>query len=158
MGENKDKPEKIVPIGQKLRIINNQIGRYFSNCWKKTGVDLTRMQCATIHYLKKHQEDEVFQKDLEAEFSISGATATNILKLMEKEEIILRQPLERDGRLKRIGLTEKGYCLDAKARENIERLEEAMRKNLTEEEIAIFSNVLDKITQNIVDLVEKDAK
>lgn len=153
-----DKKDKSRYIGQKLRIINNQIGRYFSNCWKKTGVDLTRMQCATIHYLKKHQEDEVFQKDLEAEFSISGATATNILKLMEKDEIIRREPLERDGRLKKIALTEKGYCLDAKARENIDRLEEAMRKNLSEEEFTIFSNVLDKITQNIVCLVEEDTK
>ncbi len=115
-------------MGHKLRIINNQIGRYFANCWHKTGVEVTRMQCATMHYLQTHSNKEVFQKDLEAEFSISGATATNILKLMEKEGLITREPLARDGRLKQLRLTEKGLALDQKARNNVDRLEEAMKK------------------------------
>ena len=143
-------------MGHKLRIINNQIGRYFTNCWHKSGIEVTRVQCATMHYLKEHSDSEVFQKDLEAEFSISGATATNILKLMEKEGLITRVPLERDGRLKQLCLTDKGLALDEKARNNVERLEEAMRKGFTEEEFSIFSDLLERVTQNIVDLLEKD--
>lgn len=143
-------------LGHKLRIVNNQIGRYFAHCWKRTGIELTRMQCATMHHLKHHSDKEVFQKDLEAEFSISGATATNILKLMEKEGLITRVPLERDGRLKQLRLTEKGLELDEKARNNVDRLEEAMKKGLTEEELATFSDLLERVTQNIVDLMEED--
>ncbi len=143
-------------MGHKLGIINNQIVRYFANCWHKTGIEVTRMQCATMHYLRNHSNTEVFQKDLETEFSISGATATNILKLMEKEGLITREPLERDGRLKQLRLTEKGLDLDEKARNNVDRLEEAMRKGLTEEELTTFSDLLERVTQNIVNLMEED--
>jgi len=36
-------------------------------------------------------------------------------------------------------------------------LEEAMRKGLTEEEISTFSDLLERVTQNIVDLLEKES-
>ena len=98
------------------------------------------------------------EKDLERDFSIKGATATNILKPMEKDGVIRRVPLERDARLKKLVLTEKGYRLDAIAHDNIENLEIGIRKGLSEEEITIFSNILDKIAQNIEDLIKENPK
>ena len=83
--QNKDMKNE---IGHKVRIINNYIDKYFHTSWEKTAVEPTRMQCATLYYLRKHQHENVFQKDLEAMFSISGATATNILKVMEKDGLI----------------------------------------------------------------------
>ena len=59
------KDKKQVSIGQKVRSINNIIDRYFHTAWEKAGVEPTRMQCATLHYLSSHQKEDVFQKDLE---------------------------------------------------------------------------------------------
>ena len=149
--------ERKEQLGHKFRIVDKNIQRYFQGSLCNNGKELTRMQCATIRYLKENADKnrEVFQKDLERDFSITGATATNILKLMEKDGIIHRVPLERDGRLKKLVLTEKGYRLDEKAHNNIMNLEIGMRKGLSEEEVAIFSDIMERITQNIVDLIEE---
>ena len=145
-------------IGNKIRIVHNYIDKYFHTSWEKAGIEPTRMQCATMHYLRLHQNEDVFQKDLEVAFSISGATVTNILKVMEKDGLLTRVPSEKDARLKKLQLTEKGRCYDQVAYTNVTRLEEGMEKGFTEEEITRFREYLDRLTQNIVDLVEENTK
>ncbi len=155
MMQNKDKNHD---IGHKIRIIHNYIDRYFNTSWEKAGIEPTRMQCATMHYLRAHQNEDIFQKNLETEFSISGATATNILKVMEKNGLIRRVPMEKDARLKKLEMTEKGLQFDEVARENVIRLEEGMKSGFSEEEFTTFREYLDRLAQNIVDLVEENTK
>ncbi len=145
-------------IGHKIRIIHNNIDKYFHSSWEKAGIEPTRMQCATLHYLRNHKDEDVFQKDLETAFSISGATVTNILKVMEKDGLIMRMPMERDARLKKLVMTEKGMQYDEVARANVVRLGEGMEKGFTQEEITRFREYLDRLTQNIVDLVDENTK
>lgn len=145
-------------IGHKIRIVNNNIDKYFHSSWEKAGIEPTRMQCATLHYLKSHANEDVFQKDLEAAFDISGATATNILKVMEKDGLITRVPMEKDARLKKLQMTQKGMQYDEVAHTNVIRLEEGMKRGFSEEEITRFREYLDRLTQNIVDLVEENTK
>ena len=157
--QNNSQVEKMhQDIGHKIRIVNNNIDKYFHSSWEKAGIELTRMQCATLHYLKEHDDKNVFQKDLEVAFDISGATATNILKVMEKEGLITRVPMESDARLKKLVMTEKGSAFNAVAHENVRRLEKGMEKGFTEEEITRFREYIDRLTQNIVDLVEENTK
>ncbi len=145
-------------IGHKIRIIHNNIDKYFHSSWEKAGIEPTRMQCATLHYLRHHKDEDVFQKDLETAFSISGATVTNILKVMEKDGLIMRMPMERDARLKKLVMTEKGMQYDEVAHANVVRLGEGMEKGFTQEEITRFREYLDRLTQNIVDLVDENTK
>ena len=145
-------------IGSKVRIIHNYIDKYFHTSWERAGIEPTRMQCATLHYLRVHKDEDVFQKDLEEAFSISGATVTNILKVMEKDGLITRAPMEKDARLKKLVVTEKGLQYDAVAHANVTRLETGMEKGFTEEEIIKFREYLDRMTQNIVDLVDENTK
>ena len=145
-------------IGNKVRVVHNYIDKYFHSSWEKAGIEPTRMQCATLHYLRRHQDEDVFQKDLEVAFFISGATVTNILKVMEKEGLIIRVPMEKDARLKKLVMTEKGMQYDKVAYSNVARLEAGMEKGFTEEEITRFREYLDRLTQNIVDLVEENTK
>ena len=153
--QNKDMSQN---IGNKVRIVHNYIDKYFHSSWEKAGIEPTRMQCATLHYLRRHKDEDVFQKDLEAAFSISGATVTNILKVMEKDGLITRVPVEKDARLKKLVMTEKGMQYDEVAHTNVTRLEAGMEKGFTEEEITRFREYLDRLTQNIVDLVEENTK
>lgn len=145
-------------IGSKIRIVNNYIDKFFHTSWEKAGIEPTRMQCATLHYLRNHKGEDVFQKDLEVAFSISGATVTNILKVMEKDGLITRVPMEKDARLKKLQMTSKGMQYDEVARSNVIRLEEGMEKGFTEEELTRFREYLDRLTQNIVDLVDENTK
>ena len=145
-------------LGYKIRAAHINIDKYFNTCWEKAGVEPTRMQCATMHYLREHENEDVFQKDLEQAFSITGATATNILKVMEKDGLIIRIPMQHDARLKKLQMTPKGYELDTYSRENLRRLEEGLKKGFSEEEITRFREYLDRMTQNIVDMVEENTK
>ena len=52
------------------------------------GEELTMMQSWIIRFLYEHSEEDIYQRDIEAEFSIARSTATGILKLMEKSRQI----------------------------------------------------------------------
>lgn len=145
-------------IGHKIRIVHNYIDKYFHTAWEKEEIEPTRMQCATLRYLRLHKGEDVFQKDLEAAFSISGATATNILKLMEKEGLICRIPMEKDARLKKLEMTEKGIRYDEIAHANVYRLEEGMKSGFSKDELMLFQKYLDRLAENIMKLVDENIK
>ena len=100
------KPEE--HIGMELKRLDNEIHSRMAVFRAETGADdLTMMQSWIIGFLYKKRDQEIFQKDIEAEFSIARSTATGILQLMEKKGYIQRENLPRDARLKRLTLTEK---------------------------------------------------
>src|SRR5690606_32706222 len=72
---------------------------------------LTGMQGWVLGYLKGNTERDIFQRDLEKEFNIRRATVSGVLQLMERNGLIVREPVEHDARLKKISLTEKGILL-----------------------------------------------
>ena len=108
-----------------------------------------------IHYLMDHPDEEVYQKDLEKFFSISGATATNMIKGLEKSELVERIPNEKDARLKRIVLTEKAVVREQRIRKLVMELEEGMVAGFTEEEISTYCKMTDRILQNLDELNRK---
>ena len=89
-----------------LRVIHNQI----KTAIHRNGPDVkkgpkTQLQGGILGYLYHHQDGPVYQRDLEKEFRISGATVSNTLQVMEREGLIVRRAQDKDGRLKRIQMT-----------------------------------------------------
>ena len=116
------KPEE--HIGMELKRLDNEIHSRMAVFRAETGADdLTMMQSWIIGFLYKKRDQEIFQKDIEAEFSIARSTATGILQLMEKKGYIRRENLPRDARLKRLTLTEKGIMLQESIIHNIDWME-----------------------------------
>lgn len=75
-------------IGFAIRSLDNLITRKMIAYAAQNGVDeLTIMHGWIIGYLYDNMEKEIFQKDIEAKFSIGRSTVTGILKLMEKKGI-----------------------------------------------------------------------
>ena len=62
------------------------------------------MQGWIIGYLYDHKDEEIFQRDIEAEFYIARSTVTCLVKQMEQKGYIARVAVERDCRLKRLCL------------------------------------------------------
>ena len=58
-------------------------------------------QGRTLHFLLA-QTDDIFQKDIEEEYSIRPSTATELLKQMEKNGLIVREPVAYDTLVKGI--------------------------------------------------------
>ncbi|MBE5889981.1 MAG: MarR family transcriptional regulator [Lachnospiraceae bacterium] len=137
-------------FGHIFRLIHNGIDRYFTNHnLDSFGVKLTMAQCAVMHYLYDHKETDVFQKDIENAFQISGATASNTLKGMEKQGVITRTPMPEDGRKKKIALTERGRQFHERAISNMEELERTLIKGMTEEEVTTYRRLLLKSVENL---------
>ncbi len=147
--------KNIEPIGMKVIKIHNGIVKYFSRKASDDPYNLPRSQGMIISYLSENRDRELYQKDIEKKFSISGATATTTLKAMEKEGLIRRTASSVDGRLKKISLTQKAYEHDERVNQNIHLLNEAIESRFSEDELTIFREYLDRVTQNIVMLNNK---
>ncbi len=137
-------------IGHRLRRVHIGIDKYFScNSLEKYGLNLTHAQSTMMQFLYAHRDEDIFQKDIENQFQISGATASNTLKGLEKQGVIVRTPMEDDGRKKKITLTQKGTEFHEAAVRNLLHLEEVLIKGLTEEEITIYRDLLSRSAQNL---------
>lgn len=92
---------------------------------------------------------DVFQRDLEVKFNIRRSTATGILKLMEKNGLIVREPVEYDARLKKLVLTSRAIEIHKSVIREINTIENTMRQGLSKEELESFFATMEKIKNNL---------
>lgn len=102
-----------------------------------------------LKYLYENRNRNIFQRDIEKQFSVSRSTVTVALQLMEKNGLIVREGVAQDARLKRITLTEKAIQLNQQIREEIETFEKKLTKGISEEEAAVFLRVIQKMRKNL---------
>ena len=142
--------EKEKAIGYEIHTLDNMIGRMISNSRSRLTPqgDLTAMQCWIIGFLYDRMDQDVFQKDIEAEFHIARSTSSGILSLMEKKGYILRQPHPSDARLKHLVLTSKGIALQKSIIESIHDTEEKLARDISDEDLKVFYRVLEQIRRN----------
>lgn len=136
-------------IGFEIRTINNLIKRYFEQHKPEGLEESTGVHGWAIGYFYENRNKDVFQRDFELHFSIRRSTATNMLKLMEKNGLIRRESVDYDARLKKIVLTEKAIAIHKSAIENIFFLEDTLKRGISEEELKLFYKVLDKVKDNL---------
>ena len=136
-------------LGFEIRTLNNLIKRFFEHHKPEEFKQSTGVHGWAIRYFYENRDKDIFQRDFEARFSIRRSTATNMLKLMEKIGIITRENVSFDARLKKIGLTKKAMEIHKKATQNIEEIEDKLKKDITQEELKLFYSVVDKIKANL---------
>lgn len=136
-------------VGPEVKRLGNEIHSNIDAYRAAAGDDLTMMQSWIIGFLYDERDREVFQKDIEAKYSIARSTATGILQLMEKKGYIVRQTVEKDARMKRLVLTEKGLQQRENTIRNIQRLEARLREGISEEDLDTFFRVIRKMRNNI---------
>ena len=103
-------------IGYKISLLHNQIHKNMEAKRMENEDNLPGMQRWNLGFLKDHSDCEVYQKDIEEAFSISRATASNMLAVMERKGLIERAQVSHDARLKRLVLTDK-MCIRDRIRE-----------------------------------------
>lgn len=126
--------------------LSNKLRRKLDMLSSRT--EFSGSQGRTLHFLLAQTED-VFQKDIEEEYSIRPSTATELLKQMEKNGLILRQPVPYDNRLKRIVLTDKALTYRQQVVEDLTALEETLVSGISEEDLEVFFNVIEKMMDNL---------
>lgn len=133
-------------IGRELKKLSNKIHREIDKFASKS--ELTGAEGRVLHFLLGHEEN-VFQKDIEFKLGLRSSTATEILKKMEKDNLIIRKPTPTDGRLKKIIVTEKALQYKDIVLNDLKNFEKKLISGLTEEEIDLFLKVVDKMINNL---------
>lgn len=111
--------------------------------------EATHMQMLVLDYLITNKESDIYQRDIEKQFSIRRPTATNMLKKMEEHGLIKRVPVPDDARLKKIMLTDKSKKLSADLDKKATKLESKLTKGFTKEERAMLSLLMKKMIDNM---------
>lgn len=138
-------------IGFQIRVLSNLIRR---DVEKDMVHDIKigpsqRVHGWAIDYFYENRGKDIFQKDFEEKFSIRRSTASNMLRLMEKNGYIRRESVESDARLKKIVITEKAVNLHEEIRKSIERREKRLRNGISEDDLETFFRVIDKLKENM---------
>lgn len=137
-------------IGLELRSLFNLIRRYFDFSSHKREIEkVTCNNGRIIGYLADNEEQDIYQKDIEDHFTITRATASKVLSLMEKKELIQRQAVEKDARLKKIVLTKKALGIREVMLEDEKKMERNLIKGFTREEIEILLSYITRMKQNL---------
>ncbi len=100
-------------------------------------------------YLYKNRHRDVFQRDIQEQFSIRRSTVTGILQLMEKNGWITRTSVDRDARLKKLELTPKAVELHERVERSIRQVEDQLADSLTAQARKTFLALCEKIRANL---------
>lgn len=138
-------------VGYKIRLIHNQIHKRMEAKRQENeeGLTLTGMQRWTMGFLVDHEGEDIYQRDIEAAFSVSRATASNMLQVMERKGLIKRVSVEHDARLKKLLLTEDARSMLERVERDVNEMEEMLIKGMSKEEVAVLMSYLDRIIGNL---------
>ncbi|MEG1999887.1 MAG: MarR family transcriptional regulator [Evtepia sp.] len=137
-------------IGIELRTLNNLIRRYFENhCNSHAMHAITGTNVWIIRYILSNHDRNIYQRDLEEEFSITRSTASKVVNLMVQKGLIERHSVSSDARLKQLVLTARALDISRMIEKNGQQLEAVLSRDFSPEELAAFYSSIEKIKHNI---------
>ncbi|MCS6109154.1 MarR family transcriptional regulator [Clostridium botulinum] len=134
-------------VARLIKVASNEISRDINKFASKYG--LTGNQVQIIYYLANSKQENSYQKDIEKEFNIRRPTATNILKTMEKNGLILRRYQKNDSRLKQITLSDKAKEMQTAIENFMDENNQKILSTLGTLERHSFVHALKKIPQKL---------
>ena len=134
--------------GKMINRISNRLRRRSGKAQETIGI--TGAKGNILNYiLLESEKHNVYQKDIEKEFGLRPSTATEVLKNLEEEELIVRIQDEEDGRYKKIVFTDNSEKTRDSLRGKIKKTDELLLKGITPEEQEIFMKITAKMLENL---------
>ncbi len=109
----------------------------------------TPTQMQIVGYILENKDKEIYQKDLEENLNLRRATISDLLQRMEKNGLVKREINQNDTRSKTVTLTKSAKEFFETGNKQMKLLEQKAIKNITSEELEIFSNIVNKMIKNI---------
>ncbi len=113
-----------------------------------TSMDLTAAQGHIMGFIT-HSPQPPCPRDIEEAFHLSHPTVSGLLSRLERKGFIEFRPDEKDRRCKRIYVLAKGLELEETMHKTILETEARMVVDFTEEEKAVFRQLLQRAIQNM---------
>ena len=114
------------------------------------GLGITAIQSRVMFYIMDHcLEGPVFQRDVEQVCSLSRSTATGILQQLEEKDLLRRESVPSDARLKNLVPTPRAAELDAAVRACLRQTEVLLTRGLSEGQVQLFKETLAAMIRNL---------
>ena len=107
-----------------------------------------------LRYVKEHEGEDVYQRDLEKTFRLRRSTISNLIDLMVQKQYLIRESVAGDKRLKRLCLTEKGEAILCEVTHAAEKLENSLREKFSEMEYSELSLLLERLCDSLESMPE----
>lgn len=133
-------------LKQLIQLILNEIEMNMKEeCLKRT---VSPTQFRIIDYILEH-DNNVLQKELETALGISRATVSDVLKTMEKYDLIERISSDVDTRTNKIILKESALQRLEEGKKIISKISGKLYNDITGDELITFQNILNKMIKNL---------
>ena len=121
---------------------------YMEKCFmklKKLGIHPRQIPILAVLY----KEDWCSQKELAAKLGAKPPTVTVSIQRLEKSGLLIRKQDEKDQRVSRIYLTEKGKQAKERGMKRVEENEKILLDGFSDAELCLLRRFLEQITSNI---------
>lgn len=137
-----------------IKMLEKSIARYMlkdmnQECLAKEGLQITPTQMQIIDSIIHSKNQTIEQSALEEILNLRRATVSGVLQTMEKNNLLQRIQNKEDARAKKIVLTEKTKTLFLESEKRLQEIEKIITKNIEEEELQVFLNVISKMKMNL---------
>ena len=136
-------------IGKRIKCVSTKIKREIDNLDSIKSLENASGTNGFILAYINNSKTDVYQKDIEREFGITRSTASNIISLMEKKDLIVRQKVSGDQRLNKLCITEKASEYVNAFFNDLKKLDATLKQNIDDKDLDIFFKVLDQIEKNL---------
>ena len=114
------------------------------------GLGITAIQSRVMFYIMDHcPAGPVFQRDVEQAFSLSRSTATGILQQLEEKDLLRRESVPSDARLKNLVPTPRAAELDAEVRACLRQSEAVLTRGLSDGQVQLFKETPATMAANL---------
>ena len=143
--------------GHEIKTLDNLITRKVIRRVKKQKEKaLTPVQIRIVKYLYDNRDKDIFQRDIEKKIAVRRSTASEILKVMEKNGMIKRVDIKDDLRVKKIILVDDYVKRIDELEKNIDDFQRELLQGINSEDLDIFFSVVDKMKENLSRNDEED--
>lgn len=137
-------------VAMELRCISNLTMRYIDRHSHKHYIDtITGTNGWVMIYLSEHEDEDIFQRDLEKRFDITRSTTSKVINLMVSKGLLEFERVPYDARLKKLILTDKARELVNLMKEDCKMLEEIIISGISDEDLELFLRCAEKIKNNL---------
>ena len=128
---------------------------------KRCGIEfMGGPQGQVIRFLERreHEQELTLIKDIEQELNISKSVASNLVKRMVQNGLVELEASPSDKRAKFVRLTDKSRSQMKQVKSFFDRIDRSLLEGISEENLAIFEEVLDKLQANVEKIGGNDEK
>ena len=135
-------------VSVEIKKIDNLIDKKIRNTINIKNISHT--QILILKYLYNNKNIDISQSMIEKETLLTRATVSGVLNTMEKNNLITRESSSIDSRKKIVKLTYNSLCNIDIIVGKLKTFEKELKKDITEEELNSFWNVVDKLKNNLM--------